>query len=365
MALCASGTPITNPTMNRMRTIEDQAFLWLVVGVTLAFAVIVWPYFGAVLWGVVVAIIVDPLHRKLVGLTGQREGLAAIITVLLVILLAVVPLIAITSSLVAEATGLYERIQSGQLNLADISASLPAWVHSLLDRFGLNSFEEIRGRVSSVFAQFLKVLATRAVTVGQSTFGFVMSLAIMLYLLFFLLRDGPGLRQSISNAIPLRATDRDAILDKFVVVVRAIVKGSILVAVLQGALGGLIFWILGINAPVLWGVLMALLSLLPAVGAAVVWLPVAIYLLASGSVWQGAVLMAFGVLVIGLVDNLLRPLLVGKSTRIPDYVVLISTLGGIAVFGLNGFVIGPTIAALFIAVWDIFSRSRESFNPVE
>ena len=122
MALCASGTPITNPTMNRMRTIEDQAFLWLVVGVTLAFAVIVWPYFGAVLWGVVVAIIVDPLHRKLVGLTGQREGLAAIITVLLVILLAVVPLIAITSSLVAEATGLYERIHH-MLNRSTSSAS--------------------------------------------------------------------------------------------------------------------------------------------------------------------------------------------------------------------------------------------------
>ena len=346
-----------------MRTIEDQAFLWLVVGVTLAFAVIVWPYFGAVLWGVVAAIIIDPLHRKLVGVMRGREGMAALVSVLLVILLAVVPLIIITSSLVAEATNLYERIQSGQLNLADVSAALPAWLKDLLERFGLTSFEEVRQRVSSVFAQFLQVLASRAVTVGQSTFGFVISLAIMLYLLFFLLRDGPELRRSVSDAIPLRADDRDAILDKFVVVVRAIVKGTILVAILQGALGGLIFWMLGINAPVLWGVLMALLSLLPAVGAAVVWLPVAIYLLATGSVWQGVVLLAFGVLVIGLVDNLLRPLLVGKSTRIPDYVVLISTLGGIAVFGLNGFVIGPTIAALFIAVWDIFSRSRGSFNP--
>jgi predicted PurR-regulated permease PerM len=131
------------------------------------------------------------------------------------------------------------------------------------------------------------------------------------------------------------------------------IKGNILVAALQGALGGIIFWLLGIHAPVLWGVVMALLSLLPAVGAALVWLPVAIYFLATGSVWQGVLLIGYGALVISLVDNFLRPFLVGKDTKMPDYLVLISTLGGIAAFGLNGFVIGPVIAAMFIAVWDL------------
>jgi predicted PurR-regulated permease PerM len=123
-------------------------------------------------------------------------------------------------------------------------------------------------------------------------------------------------------------------------------------------LGGLIFWILGIHAPILWAVLMAVLSLLPAIGATVVWLPVAIHLLVTGSTWQGLVLIAWGVLVIGLIDNVLRPILVGKEARMPDYVVLISTLGGISMFGINGLVIGPVIAAMFIAVWDILYRSR-------
>jgi predicted PurR-regulated permease PerM len=144
------------------------------------------------------------------------------------------------------------------------------------------------------------------------------------------------------------------------VVVRAMIKGTILVAAAQGFLGGLIFWILGIHAPVLWGVVMAFLSLLPAVGAAVVWFPVAIYLLATGALLKGIVLIAFGAGVIGLVDNLLRPYLVGKDTRMPDYVVLVSTLGGIAIFGLNGFVVGPLIAAMFIAVWNISSLATES-----
>jgi predicted PurR-regulated permease PerM len=200
------------------------------------------------------------------------------------------------------------------------------------------------------------------VTVGQSTLDFIVSMGVMLYLLFFLFRDGSSLTQRIRSAVPLRAGQRDALLEKFAVVVRAIVKGTVLVAALQGALGGLIFWLMAIPAPVLWGVMMGFMSLLPAIGSSLVWLPVALYLIATGSVTKGLVLIAFGTLVISLVDNLLRPALVGKSTRIPDYLVLITTLGGLSLFGLNGFVIGPAIAAMFIAVWDIFVLSRHELN---
>ena len=182
----------------------------------------------------------------------------------------------------------------------------------------------------------------------------------MLYLLFFLLRDEDALSKRIRDAIPLRAELRRDLLLKFTTVIRATVKGDMLVALLQGTLGGLIFWFLGIGAPLLWGVVMAFFSLLPAIGAGLIWIPVAVYLLATGAIWQGVVLIAFGALVVGLVDNFLRPILVGKDTKMPDYVVLISTLGGIATFGLNGFVIGPVIAAMFIAAWDIFSASRQS-----
>jgi predicted PurR-regulated permease PerM len=141
-------------------------------------------------------------------------------------------------------------------------------------------------------------------------------------------------------------------------VIRATIKGNLVVALVQGALTGLIFWVLGVGAPVLLGVLSALLSLLPAIGAAIVWVPAAIYLFAVGEVWRSVVLVLFCALVIGSVDNILRPILVGKDTKLPDYVVLISTLGGLAVFGAHGFVIGPVIAALFVAVWEIFTASR-------
>jgi predicted PurR-regulated permease PerM len=199
--------------------------------------------------------------------------------------------------------------------------------------------------------------------VGQNTLDFVVSTFLMLYVLFFLLRDGHELFARIKQAMPLDNELQRDLFGKFADVIRATIKGNIVVAVVQGALGGLIFWVLGIGAAVFWGVVMAFLSLLPVVGTALVWLPAAIYLLVTGAVWQGLVLIGFGVLVIGLVDNVLRPFVVGKDIKMPDYVVLISTLGGMATFGFNGFVIGPVIAAMFMAVWDTIATSRAQVRP--
>ena len=151
----------------------------------------------------------------------------------------------------------------------------------------------------------------------------------------------------------------------FGTVVRATVKGNLLVAAIQGVLGGVAFWFLDIPAALLWAVLMAFLSLVPAVGAALVWVPVAVYFLVTGALWECIALTAWGVLVIGLVDNLLRPVLVGKDVRMPDYVVMITTLGGMAVFGIHGFVIGPTIAAMCMAVWHIHGATGAHDTPVD
>src|SRR5207253_2910529 len=198
-----------------------------------------------------------------------------------------------------------------------------------LDRFGLSNLGAWQGKIASGIAKGSQAIAVHALNIGQNTFNFFLSLFVMLYLLFFLLRDGEDLYKTIKEAVPLEPAHKKALFEKFIVVIRATLKSTMVVALLQGALGGLIFWILGIQAPILWGALMAILSLLPAVGAAIVWLPVAIYLLATGAVWRGVVLMIYGILVISLVDNLVRPFLVGKDTRMPDYIALISTLGGI------------------------------------
>lgn len=204
-----------------------------------------------------------------------------------------------------------------------------------------------------------RIVTGYALAVGGMVLDFAVSASVMLYFLFFLFRDGALLAERIRDAVPLNPRYKKRLFKKFTTVIRATVKGNILVAIAQGALGGLIFWFLDIPGPVLWGVVMAALSLLPAVGAALVWAPVAVYFLFNGETLQGSILAIYGVLVIGLVDNLLRPVLVGKDTKLPDYIVLLSTIGGMALLGVNGFVIGPLIAALFVASWSIFSSSSE------
>jgi predicted PurR-regulated permease PerM len=143
---------------------------------------------------------------------------------------------------------------------------------------------------------------------------------------------------------------------------RATIKGTIVIGILQGTLGGLIFWLLGIEAAVFWGAVMVVLSIVPMLGAGLIWVPAAIIMVASGSYIKAAILVVFGVLVIGLVDNLLRPVLVGRDTRMPDYLILLSTLGGLAMFGVSGFIIGPIIAALFLTLWGMFAKE---FNNVD
>ena len=339
--------------------LQDRTFLWLLIAVSIAFLAILWPYYEAVFWGVALAILFAPLHRRLLARMPQRHNLAALCTLLLCLVLVILPITLLGVALVQEATHLYDRIRSGQLNFGayfqQVINAMPSWAMGWLDRMQLTSVASLQDKLSAVSVQASQLIATRALNIGQNTLQFVVSLGVMLYLLFFLLRDGRSLAVRIRSAVPLKESQKTSLSSKFTTVIRATIKGNLMVAACQGLLGGLIFWVLGVQGPILWGVLMAFLSLLPAIGAGLIWAPVAIYFLATGALWQAAILTAFGVAVIGMVDNVLRPILVGRDTKMPDYVILISTLGGMTLLGLNGFVIGPVIAALFMACWDLFA----------
>jgi predicted PurR-regulated permease PerM len=347
-------------------TLQQKVFLLLLTLVTIAFGWILLPYSGAVFWGVVLAILFAPLYRRLLTATKQKPTVAALATLLSIVVMVILPLSLITASLVRESAAVYSMIGSGHIDFGayfrQIIGALPQWLISLLERFDLTNLATLQQKLSTVASEISQTAAKQVINIGSKTFDFLVSLTIMLYLLFFLLRDGNVLAARIRSAVPLSRKYKQRLFNNFTTVIRATVKGNVLVAVAQGALGGLIFWFLGVQAPLLWAVVMAFLSLLPAVGAAIVWAPVAVYFLLTGAIWQGVVLIAFGVLVIGLVDNVLRPVLVGKDTKMPDYVVLLSTIGGMALFGLTGFVIGPVIAALFIAAWDLFVTAEE-FHP--
>jgi predicted PurR-regulated permease PerM len=350
------------------RAFEERAFVAFVIIVTLAMLWIVIPFYGAVLWALVAAILFWPIHHRISRRIGNRRNSAALLTVLLIIALVIVPLVSIGTLLIEEALGTYNRLQSQQINIgkvfSDVRDGLPASMQGLLERYGWGDMRSIERKLAAVLSSGLRLAATQALTIGQGAFAFAIELGVMLYLAFFFLRDGPELNRKIGKRVPLAPEKRKAIFEKFTTVIRATIKGSIVVAVIQGLIGGVVFAILGIQAALLWGVVMGFLSLLPAIGTGIVWVPVAIYLFATGSIMEGAILVGCGVLIIGMVDNVLRPILVGKDTRMPDFVVLVTTLGGISVFGINGFILGPVIAALFIAAWDIFAEGREQVEPI-
>lgn len=344
-------------------SIHYRTFVLLLIAVTIAFGWLLWPFYGAVFWGSILAIIFAPLHRRLAQRMPGHPNLAALISLLLVLLMVIIPVIGITGSLVREGANLFQRVKSGHFDVGQyfqqFMLALPEPVHDILTRFDLTDIMSLQEKLSNGVMQGSQFLATQVFSIGQDTFQFVVSFGIMLYLLFFLFRDGHALSRRLRSAFPLDEEHKKHLFLKFTTVIRATVKGNIAVAAVQGALGGIIFAVLGIQGALLWAVIMGFLSLLPAIGAGLIWGPVAIYFLVTGAVWQGVTLILYSVLVIGMVDNLLRPVLVGKDIKLPDYLVLISTLGGMALFGLNGFVIGPLIAALFMSCWDLFSPDAD------
>ncbi len=345
-------------------SIQRTSFYVLLALVTVAFIWLLIPYYTAVFWAVILAIIFFPVHSRLERLMKGRRGIAALLTVLMCICLVIVPALIILGSLIQEGTSLYQRISNNEIDLngylLQLQNALPPSVDNWLNSLKLGGFAELRANISSGVLQASRSVAGRLLSFGQNTLQFFISFGIMLYLLFFLFRDGADLGRRIRHAIPLSDDYTRQFLDKFAAVVRATVKGNIIIAVVQGTIGGVAFWALGIEAALLWGVVMTFLSMLPAVGAALVWVPAAIWLILAGTWLKASILVLVGVFVIGLIDNLLRPPLVGKGTRLPDYVVLISTVGGISLFGINGFVIGPLIAALFIAAWSLFAQEQDA-----
>ena len=207
-------------------------------------------------------------------------------------------------------------------------------------------------------------LINRLSTVTLGTVNFLFMLFVMLYAMYFFLIDGDKLLHKILYYLPLEDHDERRILDKFTSVARATLKGTAVIGLLQGILAGLAFAVVGIPSAVFWGAIMTVLSIIPSIGSAIVWVPAALILAATGSLAKGIGLAVFCAVVVGSMDNLLRPILVGKDTQMHELMIFLGTLGGIFMFGVIGVIIGPIIAALFVTVWDIYGVSFKDVLPI-
>jgi len=339
---------------------EKAVFIGLLAVVTMAFFGLLGGFAQPLFWAATLAVIFHPAHNKASQVLPGRPNLAALVTLLVICITVILPASFIATAVLKEATAFYTRVETGQVNPALafdwIRAQLPA-VNLIMDTLGVTP-AELKENISAAVINGSKFIGSLAVTAGQNVARFTVLFFLMLYVLFFLLRDGDRLIETLIAVMPLGDERERALLAKFAQVSRATVKGTLVIGLIQGALGGFIFWALGIQGAAFWGVVMVIMSLLPVVGAGLIWGPAAIVMMANGEYVDAAILTAFGVLVIGLIDNLLRPILVGRDTRMPDYLVLLSTLGGLSVFGASGFVIGPVIAALFLTMWVMFAEEH-------
>ena len=350
---------------NFRQRFERQGFTLFLVMISVGLAFIAWPFLSALLWAVLAAIMFQPLYRWLLRHDRTHENKAAFLVLLIITFTIVVPMIFIGTMVVDEASNLYVQMQSQQIDVAayfiQIHNGLPDRIRDAIDEAGYGNLANVQDRISIIVQESIGLIASQAVSIGSGAISFVLSFFIGLYVAYFLLRDGRRMVPFIAKTLPMREDIARSLLDKFAVITRATVKGSLVVGIVQGALGAITFAIIGVPSAILLGVLMAIASLLPALGPALVWAPVAVYLLLTGSIWQGAFLIGSGALVIGMADNVLRPILVGRDTGIPDWLILVTTLGGIASMGLSGIIIGPVVAGLFMASWSIAREQKEAF----
>lgn len=342
--------------------VKSAFFFGLLIAASLAFTAMLLPFFQPILWAVTLAVLFRPVQKYFLQLFGQRENWASLVTLAIIIFAVIVPALFLLTTFAKEGFNLYQAIATGEIDISGpiswVQGTWPSLVEHIKD-FGL-SIDELKSKFSATALNSSQWIAAHVFAFGQDTLRFAVMFFLMLYLLFFFLRDGKKLIDLIIQIFPLDDSQERFLLSKFAEVSRATIKGTLVVGMVQGTIGGITFAILGIQSAVFWGVVMTLLSILPAIGSALVWLPAAVYLIANGMIAEGIILIAVGALVIGMVDNILRPILVGRDTKMPDYLILLSTLGGLAMIGISGFVLGPLIAAFFLAIWSMFAKQYNS-----
>ncbi len=349
--------------MKRTFSLEDVFFVVLLMVATIGFLWIVRDFLESVFWAALLASLFHGVHLRLMARLNGRASSSAMLVLLAILLIVILPLFFVGLAVTRETLSLYQRVTSGEIDLnapMQWSAKAMPIVNDLLTRVGIDP-GNVSEWLSSAAVTASRFLASRALSIGQNTLSLTVQFFLMMYMVFFFVRDGAALLERLVQVIPLGDRRERRLFRKFAEVSRATLKGTVVVAIVQGTLGGLSLAVVGIDGAVFWGVVMTILSILPAVGTSLIWLPAAVWLFATGAVVKAVALVVMGVL-IGFVDNFLRPVLVGRDTKMPDYLILLSTLGGITAFGLSGFVIGPIIAALCVAGWDMFAAD---FNETD
>ena len=344
--------------------------LLLVAAVTAFFLAVAWPFLKPLLLGALLAGLFHPLYRWITRVLGGRESLGAAVTLVVLLVLGLGPISAFLGIVVQQALTISD--QAIPWLSQHLGAASTFNVHEwLVRRFPalaeyMPSQEQLLQQVGNAAKTAGAFLVNFASRMTALTATFLLNLFVMLYAMFFFFRDGHRILERIFYYLPLNDEDETLMLARFTSITRATVKGTLVIGGIQGALAGVAFWVAGIDGAALWGTVMTILSIIPGIGAPLVWVPVVIVLFLNGQYLTATLLLVWCAAVVGTIDNFLRPVLVGRDAKMPDLLILIGTLGGLFLFGPIGFIIGPIICGLFLTVWDIYGATfKEVLPPVE
>lgn len=335
--------------------VNKTVVLAMALGITALFLSMIYPFLMALFLAGLFSALARPLFVRFQTWLNGRRHLASLLTLLVMAVMVIIPLAVLGGVMMAQAFDVGHTVS---LWVKDILAD-PAAVQELLRRAPF--YEQLHPYQDQIVQQGGQMAATASsllltwlssVTLGTASFVFMTF--VLLYSMYFLQMDGYRLIERILYYLPLKTSDERLLLEKFTSVTRATLKGSLLIGLLQGGLAGIAFAVAGIPNAVFWGTAMAVLSIIPSVGSAIVWVPAAVILAMQGHAGSGIALALFCGLIVGSLDNVLRPILVGKDTKMHELMIFFGTLGGIFMFGFPGIFIGPLIASLFISIWELY-----------
>ena len=344
--------------------INKSVLLLLLIGITALFLSMISQFLLAIFLAGLASAMMAPLYRRLTDVLWGNRYLASATTLLLLLTVVLIPLLILIGIIVAQAVNVGESV----IPLISTALKNPGTFRDYLSQ--LPFYDEVTPYLDDITAALAeglnalgKLLVGGLSSVAIGTVNFLFMTLVFFYTLFFLQMDGAKLVERILYYLPLDDHDERQLLDKFTSVTRAMVKGTLLIGLIQGTLAGLAFAVVGLDNAVFWGTVMAVLSIIPSIGSAVIWIPASIALVAQGHTGSGIGLALFCGLVVGGIDNVLRPLLVGRDTNMHELMIFFGTLGGLFMFGMSGLLIGPLIASLFITVWQIYGVAFANVLP--
>jgi len=338
---------------SRFKNLTFFAFLILI---TIAFLYVIKPFFYPIFWAAIIAGIFYPVFKKIKSKI-KYANLSSLITMVIVLFIIIIPVALLSSLILRESISLYASLADNQGPIVSNVKNVIGWIQNnpITDKLNIDE-QQVTAKLTEVAKVLADFVFTTAKNLTQNSLTFLIMFIIMFYALFFFLKDGERMLKRLAHISPLGDKHEIIMYKKFTSTVRAVLKGTLIVGVIQGLLGGLLFYIVGIEGALIWGVMMILFSVVPGFGSYIIWLPAAITMFVLGNIWQGLLLVIVGAAVISTIDNLLRPVLVGKDTQMHPLLILFSTLGGLLVFGISGFIIGPIIAALLLSLWEMYEQ---------